>query len=115
MRFRIVSDWPVWGFRDMCLVTGATMRPDGTTHMTSTTPFEPALVKIEPACKYLDVGRSKLYELIREGKLDAVKIGKSARITTASLKRFVESLPASPGGSPIKRADAPRLEDLGLK
>ena len=82
--------------------------------MTPTTHFEPALVKIEPACKYLDVGRSKLYELIREGKLEAVKIGKSARITTASLKRFVESLPASPGGSPIKRADAQSLEDLGL-
>jgi len=46
--------------------------------MTSTTPFEPALVRIEPACRYLDVGRSKLYELIREGKLEAVKIGKSA-------------------------------------
>jgi excisionase family DNA binding protein len=79
--------------------------------MTPITHFDPALVKIEPACKYLDVGRSKLYELIREGKLDAVKIGKSARITTASLKRFVESLPASPGGSPIKRANAPSLED----
>ena len=82
--------------------------------MNSTT-FEPALMKIEPACRYLDVGRSKLYELIREGNLEAVKIGKSARVTTASLKRFVEKLPASPGGSPIKRADAPSLEDLGLK
>ena len=81
--------------------------------MNSTT-FEPALMKIEPACRYLDVGRSKLYELIREGKLEAVKIGKSARVTTASLKRFVESLPASPGGSPIKRADAPSREDLSL-
>ena len=83
--------------------------------MTPTTHFEPALMRIEPACKYLDVGRSKLYELIREGKLDEVKIGKSARITTASLKKFVESLPASPGGSPIKRADAPSPEYLGLK
>jgi excisionase family DNA binding protein len=43
--------------------------------MTSPAPFEPALVKIEPACRYLDVGRSKLYELIRDGKLEAVKIG----------------------------------------
>ena len=83
--------------------------------MTSTTPFEPALVKIEPACRYLDVGRSKLYELIRAGKLDAVKIGKSARVTTASLKRFVESLPAGTGGSPIKR-ERPKtsLYELGL-
>jgi predicted site-specific integrase-resolvase len=37
--------------------------------MNSTT-FEPALMKIEAACRYLDVGRSKLYELIREGKLE---------------------------------------------
>ena len=72
-------------------------------------------MKIERACRYLDIGRSKLYGLIREGKLDAVKIDKSARVTTASLKRYVESLPASPGGSPIKRADAPSLKDLGLK
>jgi excisionase family DNA binding protein len=81
--------------------------------MTSTTHFEPALVKIEPACRYLDVGRSKLYELIRDGKLEAVKIGKSARITTASLKSFVGSLPPSAGGSPIKRKIG-SLEQLGL-
>jgi excisionase family DNA binding protein len=81
--------------------------------MTPMTPFEPALVKIEPACQYLGVGRSKIYELIREGKLEAVKIGKSARITTASLKSFVGSLPPSAGGSPIKRKIG-RLEKLGL-
>jgi excisionase family DNA binding protein len=76
----------------------------GQTHtMTATTRFEPALVKIELACRYLDVGRSKLYELIREGKLDTVKIGKSARVTTESLKRFVQSLPSTDRGSPIKR------------
>jgi excisionase family DNA binding protein len=90
------------------------MNADGRSRkMTSATHFEPALVKIEPACKYLDVGRSKLYELIREGKLEAVKIGKSARITTASLKRFVGSLPPSVGGSPIKRKIG-SLEGLGL-
>jgi excisionase family DNA binding protein len=81
--------------------------------MSPTTDFEPALVRIEPACRYLDVGRSKLYELIREGKLEAVKIGKSARITTASLKRFVGTLSPSVGGSPIKRKIG-SLERLGL-
>jgi excisionase family DNA binding protein len=92
------------------------MNADGRSRkMTSATHLEPALVRIGPACRYLDVGRSKFYELVREGKLEVVKIGKSARVTTASLKRFVESLPASPGGSPIKRADAPSLEDLDLK
>ena len=53
------------------------------------TPLEPALVKIERACRYLDVGRTKLYRLIREGKLDCVRIGKSARI-------FVEAGPGAP-------------------
>jgi excisionase family DNA binding protein len=80
--------------------------------MTSTTRFEPALVRIGPACSYLDIGRTKLYELVRDGKLDAVKIGKSARITTASLKRFVGSLPPSVGGSPIK-CQIGSLEGLG--
>jgi excisionase family DNA binding protein len=75
------------------------------------TPLEPALVKIERACRYLDVGRTKIYRLIHEGKLDCVRIGKSARITTESLKKFVESLPSSPGGSPIKRKL--ELDELG--
>jgi excisionase family DNA binding protein len=80
---------------------------------TSSTSFEPALIKIEPACRYLDVSRTKVYELIREGKLDCVRIGRSARITTASLKKFVESLPPSAGGSPIKRKlDLDELGDL---
>jgi excisionase family DNA binding protein len=72
------------------------------------TPLEPALVKIERACRYLDVGRTKIYRLIHEGKLDCVR---TARITTESLKKFVESLPSSSGGSPIKRKL--ELDELG--
>jgi hypothetical protein len=38
-------------------------------------------------------GRTKIYELIGDGILDARKIGKSTRITGESIERFVESLP----------------------
>jgi excisionase family DNA binding protein len=82
---------------------------------------EPALVRINLACKYLSLGRSKLYELIRKGQLEAVGVdGKSVRITTESIKRFMGGLPPITGGSPIKR-DPTRpakerisLKDLGL-
>lgn len=55
---------------------------------------EPALVSVGNACKYLSIGRSKLYELIREGKLEIVRLGpKHSRITVKSLREFVASLP----------------------
>ncbi len=38
----------------------------------------------------IGVGRTKLYELISNGDLETVKIGKATRVTTASLHRLVE-------------------------
>ncbi|MFA6032033.1 MAG: helix-turn-helix domain-containing protein [Myxococcota bacterium] len=37
----------------------------------------------------ISVGRTKLYELIASGDLEAIKLGKSTRITTASLHKLV--------------------------
>jgi excisionase family DNA binding protein len=39
------------------------------------------------------LGRTTLYNAIRDGKLDAKKAGKRTLITGVSLKRFVDSLP----------------------
>ncbi len=38
-------------------------------------------------------GRTKLYELIRDGHLDARKLGKRTLISAASLRAFLASLP----------------------
>ncbi|PNQ73187.1 excisionase [Erythrobacter sp. SAORIC-644] len=53
-------------------------------------PFEPICVRVNDAARMIGVGRTKLYELISCGDLEAVKIGKATRITTASLHRLVE-------------------------
>ena len=37
----------------------------------------------------LNCGRTKLYELIREGKLRVVKIGRALRISESEIDRFV--------------------------
>jgi len=37
----------------------------------------------------IGVGRTKLYELIADGEVETVKLGKSTRVITASLHRLV--------------------------
>ncbi|WP_324827925.1 helix-turn-helix domain-containing protein [Qipengyuania zhejiangensis] len=51
---------------------------------------EPICVRVNDAARMIGVGRTKLYELIANGELEAVKIGKATRITTSSLHRLVE-------------------------
>lgn len=47
-------------------------------------------MKVNDAARMIGVGRTKLYELIAAGEVDVVKLGKSTRITTASLRNLVE-------------------------
>lgn len=58
--------------------------------MTAPPPVEPICVKVNDAARMIGVGRTKLYELIAAGEVDVVKLGKSTRVTTASLKSLVE-------------------------
>ena len=48
------------------------------------------LLTIREAADALGLGRSTVYELITAGELDVVRIGRSARIPTASLDEFVQ-------------------------
>jgi excisionase family DNA binding protein len=50
---------------------------------------EPICVKVNEAARMIGVGRTKLYELIASGDVEAVKLGKSTRIITASLHRLI--------------------------
>ena len=52
-------------------------------------PVEPICVKVNDAARMIGVGRTKLYELIASGEIEVVKLGKSTRITTASLHKMV--------------------------
>ena len=50
---------------------------------------EPICVKVNDAARMISVGRTKLYELIASGEIEAIKLGKSTRVTTASLHELV--------------------------
>jgi excisionase family DNA binding protein len=63
--------------------------------MIAPVPPDPICVKINDAARMIGVGRTKLYELIAANQLEVVKLGKSTRITTASLRALVLRLGAS--------------------
>ncbi len=47
---------------------------------------------VEQAAELLNVGRDKIYFLIRTGQLRSIKIGKLRRITDQHLAEFIASL-----------------------
>lgn len=53
-------------------------------------PVEPICVRVSVAVKLSGISRSTLYELIDEGEIESVKIGRSIFIRYASLKRLFE-------------------------
>ena len=57
--------------------------------MTTSPPVEPICVRINDAARMIGVGRTKLYELIADGEVETVKLGKSTRVITASLHRLI--------------------------
>ena len=50
------------------------------------------LLSIPEACEKLSIGRTKLRELLAQGDLPSVHIGRSVRIAQADLERYVEQL-----------------------
>jgi len=52
--------------------------------------MEPQVVRPKDGFNAIGVGITKGYELIGKGELEAIKIGRSTRITVASIKAFVE-------------------------
>lgn len=50
-----------------------------------------AWVSVEHAKQILSCGRTRIYELIKQGQLVRIKNGNSTRITVASLMQFVSA------------------------
>lgn len=48
-------------------------------------------VSVRCASTAIGIGRTKLYELINEGVLDVVKLGRRTLITTESIERLIQS------------------------
>jgi excisionase family DNA binding protein len=52
--------------------------------------MEPIAVSVNDAARMLSLGRTSIYALINEGRLDTVKIGRRTLITTESIRRLVD-------------------------
>lgn len=52
-------------------------------------PTEPISVRVSTAVKLTGIGRSTLYELIKSGEIETVKIGRSTFIPYRCLKRLI--------------------------
>lgn len=49
----------------------------------------PLTVRIREACRLTGIGRSKLYELIAAGEIEAIKVGAITLVPVSSLTSFL--------------------------
>ena len=57
--------------------------------------MESMLLKPEEVAECLNIGRSKVYELMRAGTLESVQIGTCRRVPRAAVKAYIEGLRAN--------------------
>jgi hypothetical protein len=67
---------------------------------------EPLAVSPRQTCSLLNIGITRLYELLRDGELDSYLEGRARRITMESIKRRVARLLAA--GNATSTAPQPR-------
>lgn len=53
--------------------------------------MEPITVTVNGAKKATGLGHTKIYELINEGRLEVVKIGRRTLVKTASIRALLEA------------------------
>ncbi len=54
--------------------------------------MEALLLRPEEVAEYLGIGRSKVYELMRDGTLESIRIGACRRVPRAAVEAYVERL-----------------------
>ena len=52
----------------------------------------PITVRIPDACRMIGIGRSKMYELIQEGRIEIVKLGTSTLVVVESLNALITGI-----------------------
>jgi excisionase family DNA binding protein len=65
----------------------------------------PLYMKIEETCRFIGLRRSKVYDLLGEGKLRAKKAGKCTLVETASVVDYMNTLPDAKIGCAKKHAN----------
>lgn len=56
---------------------------------TNANSHDPLAYSIAEACRVSSLGRTRIYELAKEGKIDLVKLGRRSLITAESLRRLL--------------------------
>ena len=74
---------------------GRTVWPTGASVQAGDDRMEKLLLTVREAADVLSVSRSRVYELIYAEQLDSVKIGRSRRVSLASVRRLAEGPSAS--------------------
>ena len=55
-------------------------------------PLEPEVVSVDEVCRRTDLGRSKVYQLIGDGTLPSLKVGKRRLVRLSTMRRVLASL-----------------------
>lgn len=58
--------------------------------MSSTSDLQPLAYSVADAIRVSSIGKTRLYSLIKEGRLEARKVGKRTLIPAASLRALIE-------------------------
>lgn len=54
-------------------------------------PSEPLVVSVNEGCRLAGIGRTKFYELINDGKVKTVTIGRRRLVLIASIREMLEA------------------------
>lgn len=65
-------------------------------------PIQPLLLTVAQASKILNIGRTKIYELMRCGELPAIHVGKAVRFSYHELQQWVEQQARKEGESLLR-------------
>ncbi len=74
----------------------------------------PISVTVATARKLIGVGNTKFYELIKNGDLETVRIGRRVLVTYRSLERLIDRLllhDTAPAGAPRRRGRPPKRKN----
>ncbi len=52
--------------------------------------MDPIAVSVKDAAKALGIGRTSIYALIRDGRLEVIKLGRRTLIKVASIRRLID-------------------------
>jgi excisionase family DNA binding protein len=67
-----------------------TADPDDTARRTRRGPSKPVSTTVADTCRILGLGRTKVYELIRDRKLKAVAIGRRRLVVYSSIEALID-------------------------